>query len=107
MREPGFFACAKKAQISCAITAQLIIALVFTTLIVQFLFFLEIQNFKLISIFCGCIGRFVSELVGNPEDRFSHDGAHIRIWNVCFCTWFDNFTVEAQNFFSCYIFSYF
>ena len=24
------------------------------------------------SIFCGCTARFVWDLVGNPEDRFSH-----------------------------------
>ena len=29
-------------------------------------------------IFCGCTDRFVSDLVGNPEDRFSHKEAHIR-----------------------------
>ena len=25
---------------------------------------------------CGCTARFVSDLVGNPEDLFSHNGAH-------------------------------
>ena len=29
-----------------------------------------------IAIFCDCTARFVSDLVGNPEDRFSHDEAH-------------------------------
>ena len=29
-------------------------------------------------IFCGCIARFMSDLVGNPEDRFSHNDAHMR-----------------------------
>ena len=27
------------------------------------------------AIFCGCTVRFVSDLVGNPEDRFSHNEA--------------------------------
>ena len=27
---------------------------------------------KPLAIFCGCTARFVSGLVGNPEDRFSH-----------------------------------
>ena len=31
--------------------------------------------------FCGCAGRFVSYLVANPEDRFSHDEAHINLGN--------------------------
>ena len=30
-----------------------------------------------ISSFCGCTARFVSDLVGNPRDRFSHNEAHI------------------------------
>ena len=30
------------------------------------------RNFKPLAIFCGCTARFVSGLVGNPEDRFSH-----------------------------------
>ena len=32
------------------------------------------------SLFCGCKARFVSDLVGNPEDRFSQDAAHIMMW---------------------------
>ena len=36
-----------------------------------------IQNFKLLALFCDCTGRFVSDLVGNPEDRFSRVAAHI------------------------------
>ena len=54
-----------KAQISCAVIAQLISAFVLATKIVQFLFF----------HFCGCTARFVSDLVGNHEDRFSRDAA--------------------------------
>ena len=29
-----------------------------------------------LAIFCGCTAGFVSDLVGYPEDRFSHDEAH-------------------------------
>ena len=32
---------------------------------------------KSLAIFYGCTARFVSDLVGNPEDRFSHNEAHI------------------------------
>ena len=32
-----------------------------------------------LDIFCGCTAWFMSDLVGNPEDRFSHSEAHIRI----------------------------
>ena len=35
------------------------------------------ENFKLLAIFCGCTARFVSYLVGYPEDRFSHNEAHM------------------------------
>ena len=34
-----------------------------------------IRNCKPLAIFCGCTARFVSDLVGNPEDRFSHNEA--------------------------------
>ena len=31
------------------------------------------QKFRTLASFCGCAGRFVSYLVGNPEDRFSRE----------------------------------
>ena len=34
-------------------------------------------DFKLLVIFCGCTDRFVSDLVGNPEDLFSHNEAQL------------------------------
>ena len=37
----------------------------------------EIRNFKPLAIFCGCTAWLVSDLVGNPEDRFSQNEAHI------------------------------
>ena len=36
-----------------------------------------IRNFKPLASFCGCAGRFESTLVGNPEDRFTRDRAHL------------------------------
>ena len=69
------FAYAKtKTQISFAVTAKLINAFVFATRIVQYLHFLK-PNFKPLAILCGCTARFVSDLVGNPEDRFSQNEA--------------------------------
>ena len=35
-----------------------------------------IRNFKPPAIFYNCTAWFVSDLVGNPEDRFSHNEAH-------------------------------
>ena len=31
---------------------------------------------KPLAIFCDCTARFVSDLAGNPKDRFSHNEAH-------------------------------
>ena len=36
-----------------------------------------IQNLKPLAIFCSCTALFVSDLVGNHEDMFSRDAAHI------------------------------
>ena len=36
------------------------------------------KNSKPLAIFCGCTARFVLDLVGNPEDRFSHNEAQIK-----------------------------
>ena len=34
---------------------------------------------RYLTVFCGCTARFVSDLVGKPEDRFSHNKAHIKL----------------------------
>ena len=69
-------------QINFAVTAKLISVFVFfATQIVQYLFSL---NFKFLAISSDCAARFVWDLVGNPEDRFSHNEAHIKaVANVC------------------------
>ena len=46
--------------------------------VVQSLYFLN-PKFQASSHLCGCIARFVSDLVGNPEDKFSHNEAHLII----------------------------
>ena len=53
----------------------------------QFLYFRNTDNivpllpkyeiFKPLAIFCSCTDRFVSDLVGNNEERFSHNEAHL------------------------------
>ena len=35
--------------------------------------YIDSTKFKPLATFCGCTARFVSDLVGNPEDRFSRD----------------------------------
>ena len=38
----------------------------------------SIRNFKPLAILCGCTAWFVSDLVGNSKDRFSHNEAQIK-----------------------------
>ena len=74
VRKPVFCICENKEQISFAVTAKLISAFFFfVTYIVQSLYF-HLRNFKPLAILCGCTAQFMSDLVGNPEDRFSHNG---------------------------------
>ena len=42
------------------------------------------EIFKPLAIFCGCTGLFVSDLVKNPEDRFSHNEAQLRVMSAPF-----------------------
>ena len=44
------------------------------------LLLLKIRNFKLLTFSGDCTGQFVSDLVGNPDDRFSHSAAYIYIY---------------------------
>ena len=37
-------------------------------------------GFLNLTIFCGCTARFVSDLVGNPKERFFHDAAHYTVF---------------------------
>ena len=37
----------------------------------------ESKEIKPLAIFCHCIVRFVSDRVGNSEDKFSHDAARV------------------------------
>ena len=74
MRKPVFAYAKTKELISCAVNAQLISTYDFAINIVQSLYFLN-RNAKPLAIFRGCSTQLVSDLVGNLEDRFSHDAA--------------------------------
>ena len=77
MRKPVFLAYAKtKTQISFAVTAKLISVFVFATRIVQSLYFLNPKFHASRHLLCLKSPVYV-ELVGNPEDRFSLNEAHI------------------------------
>ena len=77
MRKLPFAYAKTKTQISFVATAKLIIAFVFATRIVQYLYFLNPKFQAKLAILCDCTARLLSDLVGNPEDRFSHNEAHL------------------------------
>ena len=58
------------------VTAQLISPFVFITKIVKLSTSLN-QSFKPLAILCGCTARFMSDMAGNPKNRFSRDADHI------------------------------
>ena len=68
MRKPAFCICKNKGadQLRCIRAGTLFSLSSFQS-----------QNYKHLAIFCGYSVRFVLDLVGNPEDRFSHDLAHL------------------------------
>ena len=63
------------------LTAKLISAFVFAKWIVQSLLLP-----KPLAIFCCYIARFVSDPVGNPEDRFSQSEAHFPVGQTRHCS---------------------
>ena len=73
MRKSAFAYAKTKTQISFAVTAKLISAFVSVTLIVQSLTFLN-PKFQASS---HLLWLYSPVWVGNPEDRFSHNGAQL------------------------------
>ena len=75
MRKPAFCICENEGADQ--VTAQLINAIDSTMPLLPNTSTSYIHEFKhLLTLFCGCTARFVSDLVGNPEDIFSRDAAH-------------------------------
>ena len=58
--------------------------------------------FKPLAFFCSCTVRFVWDLVGNPEDRFSHNEAQMRVRIVLgrlpWCWWHMSLVVRKPVF---------
>ena len=79
MRKPAFCICENKDadQLRGSREADQRLCFRYTDSIIPLLS--KSENFKLLAIFCGCTARFVSDLVGNPEDRFSQNEAHLKI----------------------------
>ena len=78
MRKPFFCICENKdadqLRNNCAAVQRLCFRYMETTI----LLLPKFRNFKPQAIFCGCTAWFVSDLVGNPEDRFFDNEAHFR-----------------------------
>ena len=79
MRKPFFCICENKDAVqlrsNCAADQRLCFRYTDTTIPLLS----KIRNFKPLSIFCDCTAWFVSDLVGNSEDRFSHKEAHMSV----------------------------
>ena len=77
MTKPAFCICENKGadqlQGNCAADQHLCFRYIYRTIPL----FPKSEITILIAIFCGCTARFVSDLVGNPGDKFSHDTAQI------------------------------
>ena len=98
MRKPAFCICENKDADQLRGNAKLISAFVFATQIVQSLYFLS-TNFKSLTILCGRAAWFVCDLVGNPEDRFSHNEAQIVSQCLYYCSL--HILRDHTMFFSC------
>ena len=81
MRKPPFCKCENKDadQLCGNHTADQ--RLCFRYIDTQSLCFLN-PNFKPLAIFSDCTARFVSDLVGNPEDRFSHNKTQMSVFII-------------------------
>ena len=83
MRKPDFCLCENKGadqlRSNCEADQRLCFHYVDSTISLL----LKTENFNLLDFFWNCTGRFVSDLVGNPEDRFSRVAAQICLmqWN--------------------------
>ena len=77
MRKPDFRICEKKAadQLRGNCEADQRLCFFYTDSTIPLL--PKSKIFKPVATFCGFTARFVLDLVGNPEDGFSHDEAHL------------------------------
>ena len=72
MRKPAFCICENKDADQLRGNREADQRLCFRYIASTIPLLLKIQNFKPLTIFYGCTAQFVSDLVGKPEDRFSH-----------------------------------
>ena len=77
MRKPDFCLCENKGADQLRSNCEADQRLCFRYSDSTILLLLIAKTFKPLACFCHCTGRFVSDLVGNPEDRFSRVAAHL------------------------------
>ena len=82
MRKPVFYLCENKDSDQLRGNREADQRLCFTLHRYYNLSTFQIRHFKPLAILCDCTARFVSDLVGNPEDRFSHNEAQIEEFKV-------------------------
>ena len=65
--------------------------------IAQSLYFLNLK-FQTLAIFCGCAARFASDLVRNPEKRFSHEApAYMPPQSIAGCLMYSRMSKSIQQ----------
>ena len=69
MRKPAFCICKNKKRRSASRISAFFFCCTDSTI--------PLHNKSKISILCGCTAWFVSDLVGNPKDQFSHNKAQM------------------------------
>ena len=83
MRKPVFAICEQQRRRSTCASSQSDKRLCFSLPMWYTSSSFYIRNFKPLASFCGCAGRFVSYLVGNPEERFSRNEAQFILPITC------------------------
>ena len=108
VRKPNFCICVNKdadqLRSNCAADQRLCFTYIDSTISPLFK---SKDDFKPLAIVCDCTARFVSDLVGNPEDRFSHNEAHLTTSSVShlkLCT--HDQDLRIRNFCICANFAY-
>ena len=93
MRKPVFDICERQRHRSACASAQSDQHLCYLLLTYNICSF-YMQKLKTLASLCCWAGRWESYLVGNPEDRFSHDVAHI-VWYLAYIN--TNIIMRLQN----------
>ena len=95
MRKPAFCICENKDADQLRGNREADQAFVFATWIVQSLDFLNTKS-KASSRLLWLYSRLLSDLVRNPEDRFSHNAVHMSLVNLLYAVTYCSRSVESM-----------